>query len=103
VNLFLRTQDAKAFILVLQEVDGLTLTDVKTGNIIFHLVFRNKEQLTCSDMAELYGVDIDAPQATDLLKAKRELGLQLLEINASHGTQGLVLFRDFEIGQSTAD
>ena len=27
VNLFLRTQDAKAFILVLQEVDALTLTD----------------------------------------------------------------------------
>jgi hypothetical protein len=103
VDLYLRTQDGRAFILVLQEVDALTLTNVKAGNIIFDLVFRNNEQLTCSDMAELYSVDLDAPQTTNLLKAKRKLGLRLLEINATYGAQGLVLFRAFEIRQSTPE
>jgi hypothetical protein len=103
VELYLRTQDGRAFILALQEVDALTLTDLKVGNIIFDLVLRTNEQLRCSDMGELYTVDIDAPQAMNLLKAKRELGLQLLEINASYGAQGLVLFRAFEIRQSNTN
>jgi hypothetical protein len=103
VDLYLRTQDGKSFNLVLQDVDALTLTEVKAGNIIFDLVLRNNEQLTRSDMAELYGVDGDAPQAADLLNQKRDLGLQLLEINASYGAQGSVLFRALEIRQSTLD
>jgi hypothetical protein len=100
VNLFLRTQDGKSFILILQEVDALALSEVKQGNIIFDLVFRGTAELTRSDMAELYTVDVDAPQTTDLLKAKREQGFQLLEINASYGAQGLVLFQTFEIQPS---
>ena len=103
VNLFLRTQDGQSFTLVLQEVDALILSEIKEGNIIFDLVFRSTEELTRSDMAELYSVDVDAPQAADLLTARREQGFQLLEINASYGAQGLVLFRTFEIRQSTPD
>jgi hypothetical protein len=103
VNLFLRTQDGKSFTLVLQEVDALTLSEIKEGNIIFDLVFRSAEKLTRSDMAELYGVDVDAPQAADLLTAKREQGFQLLEMSASYGAQGLVLFQTFEIRQSTPE
>jgi hypothetical protein len=101
VNLFLRTQDGKSFILILQEVDALTLSEIKRGNIIFDLVFRNTGELTRSDIADLYSVDVDAPQATDLLRAKREQGFQLLEINASYGAQGLILFQTFEIREST--
>jgi hypothetical protein len=97
VNLFLRTKDAKSFILVLQEVDALTVSEIKQGNIIFDLVFRSTGELTPSDIADLYSVDVDAPQAADLLRAKREQGFQLLEINASYGAQGLVLFQTFEI------
>ena len=48
-------------------------------------------------MAELYSVDVDAPQATNLLTAKREQRYQLLEINTSYGAQGLVLFQTFEM------
>jgi hypothetical protein len=51
-------------------------------------------------MAELYSVDVDAPQATNLLTAKRQQGYQLVEINASYGAQGLVLFQTFEMRQS---
>jgi hypothetical protein len=102
VNLFLRTQDDKSFILVVREVDALRLSEIKQGNIILDLVFRSTGDLTRSDMAELYSVDVDAPQATDLLRAKREQGFQLLEINASYGAQGLVLFQTFEIQKSTS-
>ena len=103
VSLFLRTMDGKSFILVLQQVDALTLREVKQGNIVLDLVLRTSGELTCSDMAELYDVDVDGPQATDLLKVKREQGLQLLEINASYGAQGSVLFRTFEIRKSIPD
>lgn len=103
VSLFLKTQDGKSFTLVLQEVDALTLSEVKQGNIILDLVLRSTGELTRSDMAELYSVDADAPQATDLLRAKREQGFQLLEISASYGAQGLVLFKAFEIRPSTPD
>jgi len=101
VELFLKTQDGQSFILVLQDVGAMTISEIKQGNIVFDLVFRSAEELTRSDMAELYSVDVDAPQATDLLKAKREKGFQLLEINASYGAQGLVLFQTFEIREST--
>jgi len=103
VSLFLRTQDGKSFILALREVDALKLSDIKQGNIIFDLVSRSTEELTCSDMAELYSVDVDAPQVTDLLRVKREQGFQLLEINASYGAQGLVLFQTFELRQSAPE
>jgi hypothetical protein len=84
-------------------VDALTLSEIKQGNIILDLVFRSTAELTRSDMAELYGADVDAPQAADLLMAKREQGFQLLEINASYGAQGSVLYRTFELRQSTPD
>ena len=100
VNLFLRTQDRKSFILVLEEVDRLKFSEIKEGNTVFDLVFRSPGEL---DIAELYGVDVGAPQASDLLRAKREQGFQLLEINASYGAQGLVLFRTWEIRQSNTD
>jgi len=103
VSLFLKTQDGKAFTMLLQEVDALTLSEVKQGNIILDLVFRSAGDLTLSDMAELYSVDADARQAADLLKAKREQGFQLLEINASYGARGLVLFRAFEMQPSSPD
>jgi hypothetical protein len=103
VSFFLKTQDGKAFTMLLQEVDALTLSEVKQGNIILDLVFRSAGDITLSDMAELYSVDADARQAADLLKAKREQGFQLLEINASYGARGLVLFRAFEMQPSSPD
>jgi hypothetical protein len=103
VSLVLKTQDGKAFTILLQEVDALTLSEVKQGNIILDLVFRSAGDITLSDMAELYSVDADARQAADLLKAKREQGFQLLEINASYGARGLVLFRAFEMQPSSPD
>ncbi len=65
VNLFLRTEDGKSFVVLLEAVDRLTLSEIQQGNIILDLVFRSAGELTRADMAELYSVDADALQATD--------------------------------------
>lgn len=103
VNIFPRTQDGKIVHLDSAGSECADAFRIKQGNIIFDLVFRGTSELTRSDMAELYSVDVDAPQATNLLMAKREQGYQLFEINASYGAQGLVLFQTFEMRQSTPD
>ena len=101
LHLFLRTHDGESFTLVLQGVDALTLSEIKQGNIIYDIVFRSGEQVTSSDIEELFDVKVDAPQASTLLKIKRDMGLQLLELNASYGAHGLVLFQAIEIHPST--
>jgi hypothetical protein len=56
VHFFLRTQGGDSFRLALQGVDALTLSEIKEGNIIFDLVFRSTQELTCSDVEDLFGV-----------------------------------------------
>jgi hypothetical protein len=102
VHLFLRTVDEKPFTLVLQGVERLTLSEVKEGNIILDLVARDSKGMTLSDIKELYGVDADKPQATNLLNAAKERGFQLLEINPSYGAAGLALFQTFELIQGVS-
>jgi hypothetical protein len=103
LHLFLRTHGGESFTLELQGVDALTLSEIKQGNIIFDIVFRSGEQLTSSDIEELFDVKVDAPHASTLLKTKRDMELQLLELNASYGAHGLVLFQAIEIRRSTPD
>jgi len=101
VHLFLKTLNDKSFTLVLHGVDRLALSEIKQGNVIFDLVLRGTHELTPSDMQELYGVGIDMPQTVNVLMAKGEQELQLLELNSSYGAQGLLLFRTWEIREST--
>lgn len=103
LHLFLRTRDGGSFTLALRGVDALALSEIKQGNIIFDLVFRRGPQLTISDMEELFDMETDAQQAVDLLKVKRDKGFQLLELNASYGAHGLVLFESIQILPSTPD
>lgn len=100
IDLFLRTQDGESFTLALKDVDALTLSEIKQGNIIFDLVFRSGEQLTSEDLKELFYVEPDEPQAPTILQAKRRMGFRLLELNASYGAHGLVLFKAIEIYRS---
>jgi hypothetical protein len=103
VHIFLRTQDGKSFVLVLQGVDALTFSEIKLGNIIFDVVFRSTQELTSADMFDLFSIGADTLKASDLLNAKREQGLKLLEINASYEAQGLVLFQNFDMHESNPD
>jgi len=102
LDLFLRTHDDESFTLMLQGVDALILSEIKQGNIIFDLVLRDGGQLTSSDIEELFDVKVDAPEVSTLLKTKRGMGLQLLELNASYGAHGLVLFQTIEIHPSAS-
>jgi hypothetical protein len=99
VQFFLRTVSEQSFVLILEGVERLVLTDVRAGNIILDLVIRATEQLTHSDMEELYGMGNDTPQVSSLLKTATERGLQVLEINPSYGAQGLVLFQNWNLSQ----
>ncbi len=99
VQFYLRTADQESFVLILEGVHALTLTDIKQGNIILDLVFRGTEEITHSDMEELYGVGANTPQVVSLLKTATEQGFQLLEINSSYGAQGLVLFQTWDLSQ----
>ena len=99
VNCFLRTVKEQAFVLILEGVQALILTDLKQGNIILDLVFRSTTEITHSDIEELYGVGPGTSQVTTLLKTATERGLQVLEINPSYGAQGLVLFQNWNLSQ----
>jgi hypothetical protein len=63
------------------------------------VVLRSTKEITHSDIAELYGVAADSPQGASLLKTAIERGLQVLEINASYGAQGLALFQTWDLTQ----
>jgi hypothetical protein len=99
VQFFLRTADRESFVLILEGVQALALTDVKQGNIILDLVFRGTGELTHSDIQDLYGVGPDTLQVLSLLKTAKEQRLQVLEVNSSYGAQGLVLFQSWELSQ----
>jgi hypothetical protein len=91
------------FTLLLRGVERLSLDEIKEGNILFDLVFRDAEQLTTSDMEELYDVDANSPQAVDLLRKARDHGPRVLEINPSYGAIGLFLFQTSEMSETIAD
>jgi hypothetical protein len=44
VQLFLRTVDGQSFVLSLEGVEALAFSDIKQGNIILDLVFRNERK-----------------------------------------------------------
>src|SRR5258708_23751094 len=99
VQFFLTTVNQQSFVLILEGVQRPTLTDIKEGNIILDLVLRGTEELTHSDVRDLYGGGSDTSQVLSLLKTAKEQGLQVLEINSSYDAQGLVLFQSWELSQ----
>lgn len=94
VHLFLRIRAGKRFTLILRGVERPNLSEIREGNIVHELVFRDTEQLTTLDMDELYGVKAYSPEAVDLLQEAQQNGLRALEINPSYGAFALFLFSD---------
>ena len=103
VHVFLRTQSGDRFTLILRGVQRLSIADIKEGNIIFDLVFREAEQLTPSDLGKLYDVDADSPQAAILLEKARNHALRVLEINPSCGALAQFLFQTSEMRETKPD
>jgi hypothetical protein len=98
---FFEVEERYVFKGSLPGVDALTFSEIKQGSTIFDLVFRSGEQLTSSDIEELFDVKADAPLASPLLKTKRDMELRLLELNASYGARGLVLFQTIVVISSS--
>jgi len=97
VQLYLTTVKRESFVLTLEGVEVMTLTDIKEGNIILNLVIRRDRELTICDIEQLYGMPNNPTVAGNLLKAAADKGFQLLEINPSYGAEGMILFRTWKL------
>ena len=91
------TGERESFVLLLEDVEVLTLNEIKDGNIIFDLVIRSGHELTVSDIEYVYGIRDNPTVASRLLQTAVDKGLQLLEINPSYGAEGMVLFRTWKL------
>jgi len=97
VHVFLTTVDRKPFILELEGVKSMALTEVKQGNIILDLAIRSADELTPSDIQNVYGSDASSPQVSRALAAAKAEKLQILEINPSYGAEGTILFKSWKL------
>jgi hypothetical protein len=97
VQLYLTTVKRESFVLTLEGVEVLTLTDIKEGNIILDLVIRSGHELTISDIEYVYGIRDNPTVEGRLFQTAIDKGLQLLEINPSYGAEGRVLFRTWKL------
>jgi hypothetical protein len=97
ITIFLRTCDQKHYQLRLLGLKRLAVSGAKEGNIIFDLVFKSARDVTLSDVEELFDIDRKMGQAEKLLESTREKELQILELSASYGAQGLFLFESFDL------
>jgi hypothetical protein len=98
-HLFLSTYDRQLYTIRLQGLQAMTLSDVKAGNIIFDLVLRSARELTNSDVGILYDLDENSEQAAKILNSARAKELQILELNATYGAQGLFLFESYKFSE----
>ncbi|HET7107379.1 MAG TPA: hypothetical protein VFI38_11260 [Candidatus Acidoferrum sp.] len=97
VLIFLRTREDKRYILALKSVQAMSISEVKAGNVIFDLVFREVRDLTTLDLVVLYDADSNSSQTAKFLNSLKERNLRIMELNASYGAKGLFLFERFEI------
>ncbi len=86
--------------MVLDGVQALILNDVRQGNIILDLVIRRGEEITKSDIEQVYGMSDDSV-AKNKLQTVMSGGLQILEIHPSYGAEGLILFKTWSLVPQT--
>ena len=96
VQLFLRDVGRKPFTLELSGVTRMGIWEVREGNILFDLVVRGAAEATPEDLTVLGLGNTDGTQL-------RESNLKMLEINASYGARGLVVFETYELRAAGAD
>jgi hypothetical protein len=96
VQLFLRDVGRKPFTLELSGVTRMGIWEVREGNILFDLVVRGSAEATPEDLTMLA---LGNTEGADMayLSQLRESNLKMLEINASYGARGLVVFETYEL------
>jgi hypothetical protein len=97
---FLRTTDGKPLNLIFHGMERMCVSGVKEGNIILDLQFRDTQEITLSDVEELYVINPGAEIGATLLSSIRQRGLKLMELNPSYGAQALVLFECCDLSES---
>lgn len=99
IHLFLRTIDNEPFTIVLRDVKRMRLSNIKAGNIIFDVTLISPDQITHEQIDwvhELSDVKKDE-QIAKLLASVREEGLKMLELCASYGAEGSVLYKSAQL------
>jgi len=74
----------------------MAIWEVREGNILFDLVVRATAEATPEDLTVL---GLGNPEGADMvyLSQLRESNLKMLEINASYGACGLVVFETYDL------
>ena len=103
VRLFLKTENGSRYTVVLHGVEALKIWDVRQGNIIFDVSLVGSDQLTESNLHEVYDIshaDDANMQLNALLGRARHAQMQFVELTASYGAQCAALFRSGEIEEN---
>jgi hypothetical protein len=96
VHLFLRTDTGERSTIVLKDVERMNVLNVKAGNIIFGVVLVDSGKLTLQHIERLYETS-DTDKLKQILQTARQRQLSVLELTASYGAEGTVLFVSAEI------
>ena len=96
IELFLRDVGRKPFTLKLSGVTRMGIWEVREGNILLDLVVRGAAEATSEDLT-LLGLGNTEGADMGYLAQLRESNLKMLEINASYGARGLVVFETYEL------
>src|SRR5579864_6838161 len=85
-HLFLRTSTGERSTIVLNEVERLSTSNFREGNIILDIVLVEPEKLTTAHIEQLYQLQpTEAELAQQLLGKAQRRGLLALEISSSYG------------------
>ena len=96
-RLFVRTVTGERSTIVLSEVEALNVSGFRAGNIILDIALIAPENLTVTHIQQLYDLKHDRGEtAHRLLSKAQQQGFSALEINASYGAEGNVLFRTID-------
>ncbi len=84
------------FTLTLNELEALRVNDLRKGNTVFEVVFREPKQLGASFVFELYGYSDEHKKTFALeqwVEQSPRKGLKALEITPSYGCTILAIFK----------
>jgi len=97
-HVYLSTIEKERFTIVAEGVVGLSVDDIKTGNIILEVLTRTHEELSEHDVATLRELQmIDKSKENIPLERAHQQKLMILEINPSYGGSCLILARSFDL------
>jgi hypothetical protein len=100
VYLFLATDRKERFVVVVEDIEALSVNGVKAGNIIFEVLTRDHEEILPEYIEILYELPptpARGEEVKNLTARAIQGGFSLLEINPSYGATCLVLARAFRL------